>query len=87
MASVPYPFADTLPAGLTDVKNVKRTRLSVVIPALNAATTLPRVLAAATASAARWEREGWYRRSARNLLCRMLYALGASPRSIARLYS
>jgi rSAM/selenodomain-associated transferase 2 len=42
--------------------------------------------AAAVTSAARWRREGWRRRSARNLACLSLYALGVPPRAIARLY-
>jgi hypothetical protein len=43
--------------------------------------------AAAVTSAARWEREGWLRRSARNLLCLTLYLCGVSPRIIAKVYS
>ena len=43
--------------------------------------------AAAVTSAARWERDGWYRRSARNLLCLLLYFCGVPPRVVARLYS
>jgi rSAM/selenodomain-associated transferase 2 len=43
--------------------------------------------AAAVTSAARWEREGWYRRSLRNLCCLTLYAAGVPPRLIARIYS
>lgn len=42
--------------------------------------------AAAVTSAARWEREGWTRRSMRNLLCLLLYRLGVAPVVIARLY-
>jgi rSAM/selenodomain-associated transferase 2 len=41
---------------------------------------------AATTSAAKWRRDGWYRRSARNLLCLMLYFAGMPPRVLARLY-
>jgi rSAM/selenodomain-associated transferase 2 len=41
---------------------------------------------AAVTSAARWRRDGWWRRSARNLLCLALYALGVRPERIARLY-
>jgi rSAM/selenodomain-associated transferase 2 len=41
----------------------------------------------ALTSAARWEREGWRRRSARNLACLGLYALGLPPRVLARLYA
>lgn len=40
----------------------------------------------ATTSAARWEREGWRRRSLRNLGCLALWYAGVSPRLIARLY-
>jgi len=42
--------------------------------------------APAITSAARWERNGWRRRSARNLGCLALYYLGVPPRAIARLY-
>jgi rSAM/selenodomain-associated transferase 2 len=41
---------------------------------------------AAVSSAARWQREGWRRRSARNLACLALYFAGVPPRLIARLY-
>lgn len=41
---------------------------------------------AATTSAAKWQRDGWYRRSARNLLCLALYFAGVPPRLLARLY-
>jgi rSAM/selenodomain-associated transferase 2 len=41
---------------------------------------------AATTSATRWQREGWYRRSLRNLSCLTLYFMGVPPRLIARLY-
>ena len=37
-------------------------------------------------SAARWRRDGWLHRSARNLGCLALYRLGVSPERIARLY-
>lgn len=40
----------------------------------------------AVTSAAKWQREGWYRRSARNLLCLGLYLGGLPPWLIARLY-
>jgi rSAM/selenodomain-associated transferase 2 len=40
----------------------------------------------AVTSAARWRRDGWYRRSVRNLLCLSLYFAGVPPRLIARLY-
>lgn len=42
--------------------------------------------AAALTSAAKWRRDGWYRRSIRNLLCLALYFAGMPPRLIARLY-
>ncbi|HET9020150.1 MAG TPA: TIGR04283 family arsenosugar biosynthesis glycosyltransferase [Acetobacteraceae bacterium] len=48
---------------------------------------LAAVEVAAVTSAARWQGDGWHRRSARNLGCLMLYALGVPPRIIARLYS
>jgi len=41
----------------------------------------------AVTSAERWQREGWHRRSARNLTCLGLYIAGMPPRMIARLYS
>jgi rSAM/selenodomain-associated transferase 2 len=40
----------------------------------------------AVTSAARWEAEGWYRRSARNLSCLGLWYAGVPPRVLARLY-
>jgi hypothetical protein len=42
--------------------------------------------AKATTSAARWERDGWWRRSARNLACLSLYLAGVPPAWIARIY-
>ena len=42
--------------------------------------------AAAITSAAKWQRQGWYRRSLRNLACLTLYFAGVPPRLIARLY-
>lgn len=42
---------------------------------------------AAITSAERWIRDGWLRRSGRNLACLALYGLGVSPERIARLYS
>lgn len=41
----------------------------------------------ALTSAARWRRDGWYRRSTRNLACLSLWLLGVPPRTIARLYT
>jgi rSAM/selenodomain-associated transferase 2 len=40
----------------------------------------------AVTSASRWEREGWRRRSARNLFCLALYFCGVPPRVIAKVY-
>jgi rSAM/selenodomain-associated transferase 2 len=40
----------------------------------------------ATTSAAKWQRQGWYLRSTRNLLCLALYFAGVPPRQLARLY-
>ena len=42
--------------------------------------------AAAVTSAARWERDGWLRRSGRNLVCLSLWHLGVPPERIARIY-
>lgn len=42
--------------------------------------------AVAVTSAEKWRREGWYRRSLRNLLCLGLYFAGVPPRLIARFY-
>lgn len=38
-------------------------------------------------SADRWRREGWWRRSARNLTCLALWFAGVPPERIARLYA
>ena len=40
----------------------------------------------AVTSAARWERDGWRRRSARNLACLALWYAGVPPSRIARFY-
>jgi rSAM/selenodomain-associated transferase 2 len=40
----------------------------------------------AVSSAIRWQRDGWYRRSAWNLMCLALWLMGVPPRIIARLY-
>jgi rSAM/selenodomain-associated transferase 2 len=40
----------------------------------------------AVTSADRWRREGWFRRSARNLVCLGLYGAGMPPEKIVRLY-
>jgi hypothetical protein len=37
-------------------------------------------------SAEKWQRDGWTRRSLRNLACLSLYFAGVPPRLIARLY-
>ncbi len=42
--------------------------------------------ASAITSAERWRRDGWMRRSARNLVCLALFHLGVPPQQIARLY-
>jgi len=42
--------------------------------------------AAAVTSAMRWERDGWYRRSCRNLVCLSLWHLGVPPGRIAQIY-
>lgn len=42
--------------------------------------------AAAVTSAARWRRDGWLRRSARNLACLALWRAGVPARLVARLY-
>jgi rSAM/selenodomain-associated transferase 2 len=52
-------------------------------------TRLPRVRqleADALTSAARWRRDGWARRSGRNLLCLGLYRAGVTPERVARVY-
>lgn len=41
----------------------------------------------AVTSAERWRREGWTRRSARNLLCLGLWFLGVPPQVIRRIYA
>ncbi len=41
----------------------------------------------ALTSAGRWERDGWHRRSARNLGCLALWRVGVPPSWIARLYA
>ena len=42
--------------------------------------------AAALTSAAKWQRDGWSRRSARNLLCLGLWFAGLSPHRLVGLY-
>jgi hypothetical protein len=41
----------------------------------------------AMTAADRWRRDGWFRRSARNLTCLALYRAGASAERVARLYN
>ncbi|MCW3473127.1 TIGR04283 family arsenosugar biosynthesis glycosyltransferase [Limobrevibacterium gyesilva] len=41
----------------------------------------------AVTSAERWQRDGWYRRSARNLCCLALYRAGLPLHLVARLYA
>ena len=40
----------------------------------------------AVTSADRWRRDGWIRRSVRNLVCLTLFQIGVSPATIVRLY-
>ncbi len=47
---------------------------------------LVRLDAFAMTSADRWRRDGWMRRSLRNLTCLALFHLGVSPERIARVY-
>jgi hypothetical protein len=42
---------------------------------------------AAVTSAERWRRDGWRRRSARNLICLALWFAGVPPRWIRRVYA
>jgi hypothetical protein len=42
--------------------------------------------ATATTSAERWRRDGWARRSARNLACLALHRMGMSEERVARIY-
>ena len=42
--------------------------------------------ATAASSAVRWEQDGWYRRSFRNLLCLCLWAAGMPETKVAQLY-
>jgi rSAM/selenodomain-associated transferase 2 len=48
---------------------------------------LVRLRSLARTSAERWRRDGWKRRSLRNLGCLALYLLGLPPRLIVKLYS
>lgn len=55
------------------VRRIGRSRLTMLAPA-------------AMTSAEKWRRQGWHRRSARNLCCLALWFLGVPPRVIARVY-
>jgi rSAM/selenodomain-associated transferase 2 len=62
---------------MEDVDFVRRLRRA------GPTTELPLTL---TTSARRWERDGWFRRSSRNLLLVGLYFLGVQPQRLARWY-
>ena len=62
---------------MEDVEFVRRLRQAGRV------AELPLALAT---SARRWERDGWFRRSARNLLLVSLYLAGISPARLARWY-
>jgi rSAM/selenodomain-associated transferase 2 len=47
---------------------------------------IERLAVEAVTSAERWRRDGWLRRSARNLVCLACYRFGMSPERVARLY-
>ena len=55
------------------IRRIGRHRLAVLPPA-------------AITSAEKWRRDGWWWRSARNLICLGLWFLGVPPRWIARVY-
>ncbi len=55
------------------IRRIGRSRLTMLAPA-------------AITSAEKWRRDGWYRRSARNLCCLALWFLWVPPRVIARVY-
>lgn len=61
---------------MEDVDLVRRIGWSRITPLETAAIT----------SAERWVRDGWWRRSARNLTCLTLYFAGVPTTTIARLY-
>ncbi|MBI5162929.1 MAG: TIGR04283 family arsenosugar biosynthesis glycosyltransferase [Magnetospirillum sp.] len=61
---------------MEDVDLVRRIGRSRIVPLATEAVT----------SAERWRRDGWHRRSARNLACLSLYFAGVPPRLIQRLY-
>jgi len=57
-----------------------------LVTRLRKAGALVEVPAAITTSARRWKRDGWFRRSARNLTLLSLYFCGVSPTRLARWY-
>jgi rSAM/selenodomain-associated transferase 2 len=61
---------------LEDVDLVRRLRRSRIQP----------IGAEAATSAERWQRDGWFVRSARNLTCLAFYLAGASPTRVAEIY-
>jgi len=61
---------------MEDVELVRRIGRRRLVPLDSAAVT----------SAEKWRRQGWHRRSLRNVGCLMLYFAGVPPRTIARLY-
>jgi rSAM/selenodomain-associated transferase 2 len=61
---------------MEDVDLVRRLPQRVALLPVNALT-----------SADRWRRDGWLRRSARNLACLTLYRLGVPAERVARLYA
>lgn len=61
---------------MEDVDLVRRIGRSRIVPLDTAAIT----------SAERWERDGWWRRSARNIACLTLHFAGVPATTIARLY-
>ncbi len=61
---------------MEDVDLVRRLGRHCLVP----------LAARAVTSAAKWERDGWTARSARNLTCLSLWFLGVPPACIARLY-
>jgi rSAM/selenodomain-associated transferase 2 len=50
------------------------------------ASRLRPIHASASTSARRWQKDGWIGRSARNLVCLLLYRLGTSPERLSRIY-
>lgn len=50
------------------------------------AKRLTQLPATAVTSAEKWEHDGWFRRSSRNLCCLMLFLLGVAPERIVRAY-